>query len=197
MNKRVGLFGGTFDPVHNGHLSIAQSFLQSSFINELWILLTPFPPHKREKNHVSYLKRKEMLELVFAKKKHVKILTIENDLPKPSYSFNTISYLKKLHPDLTFLFCIGEDNLSKFHSWKHHEKILKEVELLVAKRPGADHSDVESYILRKTTFVDHVPVSISSSKVKKVINNRLLLKELIPENVIDFIQKEALYRHNE
>lgn len=195
MNTRIGLFGGTFDPVHNGHISIAQSFLNSSEIDELWVLLTPFPPHKEGNNHAPYAVRKQMLELAFSGEENIKILTIENELPKPSFSINTIRHLKDLHPDFIFLFCIGEDNLSTFHTWKQHEEILKEVGLLVAKRPGADHSEVKNYILEKASFVDHNPVSASSSKVKAVIDQKELLKELLPEKVLGFVLEEALYKN--
>ncbi len=196
MAKRIGLFGGTFDPVHNGHISIARSFLKSSKIDELWVLLTPFPPHKRKENHVSYQLRYQMLELAFSGIENTQILTIENELPKPSYSVNTIRYLKDQHPDLEFFFCMGEDNLAKFHTWRHHEEILDELMLLVANRPGADHSQVKNYILEKTIFVDHTPVEISSSKIKEHIFQKELLKELLPKKVLDIIVKEELYINN-
>ncbi|MEQ9310521.1 MAG: nicotinate (nicotinamide) nucleotide adenylyltransferase [Balneolaceae bacterium] len=196
MNKSIGLFGGTFDPVHFGHIAIAHSFLESSLIDELWVLLTPFPPHKEGSNHASYQHRKDMLELAFLNKKNIKILTIENELPKPSYSFNTIQYLKKLHPECTFFFCIGEDNLSIFNSWKNHKEILKEVKLLVANRPEANHSTVSKYILDNSIFVDHKPISVSSSKIKEHINHKDQLREFLPKNVLDFILSKSLYKNH-
>lgn len=82
MQKQIGLFGGTFDPVHAGHLALAKSFLNSGFIDELWIILTPFPPHKKEFSPSNYSHRLDMLEYVFKSMAHVKILTIENELPR-------------------------------------------------------------------------------------------------------------------
>lgn len=191
---RIGLFGGTFDPVHNGHLSIADSFLQSGKIDQLWVLLTPFPPHKTDENHASYSNRLNMLREAFDGKENITILTIEKDLPKPSYSFNTIQYLKQVNdPDIEFFFCIGEDNLVKFHTWKFHEKILEEAGLLVARRPGADHSHVKNYILESTIFVNHEPLELSSSKIKESINEDGKLKKMLPQKVLDIIRQEALY----
>ncbi len=191
---RIGLFGGTFDPVHNGHLSIADSFLKSGKIDQLWVLLTPFPPHKTDENHVSYENRLRMLKQAFEGKDNISILTVENELPKPSYSFNTIKHLKEVNnPDYQFYFCMGEDNLAKFNTWKFHEKILEEADLLVAKRPGADHSQVKNYILESTTFVSHEPLDASSSKIKEAIREDDKLKEMLPKKVLDFIRKEALY----
>ncbi len=192
---RIGLFGGTFDPVHNGHLSIADSFLKSGQLDELWVLLTPFPPHKEDANHASYPLRLKMLETAFEGLSNISILTIENELPRPSYSFNTIRHLKKTYgSDYEFYFCIGEDNLAKFNTWKFHEKILDETRLIVAQRPGSDHSEVESYILEKTTFVYHDPLDYSSSEVKEMINNRNALENMLPEKVLNIIEAEELYR---
>jgi len=191
--KKIGLFGGTFDPVHIGHIEIADSFINSGCIDELWILLTPFPPHKLEKKHVSYDTRFQMLKLAF-KEFDCKILSVEKDLPKPSYTYRTIQALKKDHPDNIFYFCLGEDSLSKFHTWKHYEKILEEAELLVAKRPNSDHKSVDGIILSKTIFVDHHPIDISSSTIKENINDKEFLKSNLPNSVYSVIEKENLYR---
>ncbi len=191
---RIGLFGGTFDPVHNGHLSIAESFLKSGKIDQLWVLLTPYPPHKKAENHASYANRLRMLREAFQEKENISILTVENELPKPSYSFNTIKYLKQVNdPDLEFFFCIGEDNLAKFHTWKFHEEILEEAGLLVANRPGADHAQVKNYILDRTTFVNHEPLEVSSSKIKELIHEDDKLKKMLPVTVLDIIKQEELY----
>ena len=195
---RIGLFGGTFDPVHNGHLSIADSFLKSGTIDQLWVLLTPFPPHKEDENHASYATRLKMLKAAFEGMSQLSILTIENELPKPSYSYNTIRHLIEVNnPDYQFFFCIGEDNLAKFHTWKFHEQILDQVNLLVANRPGADHSQVKNYILEKTTFVNHEPLDISSSEIKEKIQRHEEIKKMIPRKVLGIIEQEALYNFKE
>lgn len=190
----VGLFGGTFDPAHKGHLSIARSFLNSPEIDELWVLLTPYPPHKHEEGYVDYDTRLEMLKYSFEGFDHIKILTIENELPKPSFTYNTIRYLKELHPDKKFYFCMGEDNLSRFHSWKYHKEILKEAGLLVANRPGSDHSEVDQYILDKTRFVAHEPLEISSSMVRENIRSGLSISDIVTDKVEEIILEKALYR---
>lgn len=191
--KKIGLLGGTFDPVHNGHLKIAQSFLQSGCIEELWILLTPFPPHKIDENHVSYETRLKMLKEAFSEIKCT-ILSLENELPKPSYTFRTIQVLKESNPKHTFYFCMGEDSLAQFHTWKHFDKILEEANLLVARRPNSDHKHVQELILKKTTFVDHHPIEISSSDIKSHITDSNFLKKNLSSKVISIIEKENLYR---
>lgn len=187
------MLGGTFDPVHNGHLKIAQSFIDSGCINELWILLTPFPPHKQEKDHVPYNIRLTMLEKAFSNS-DCKVLSIENTLPKPSFTFRTIQFLKQQHTDYEFYFCMGEDSLAQFHTWKHHDKILREANLLVAKRPNSDHENVDNSILKQTIFVDHEAIEISSSEIKERIHESDFIKKNLPNSVVSIIEKENLYR---
>lgn len=193
MPIRIGLFGGTFDPVHRGHVSIAESFLNSGFIDELWILLTPFPPHKQGNGHTLYELRHEMLKAAFVDIESVQILTVENELPKPSYTINTIRYLKAVYPKKEFHFCMGEDSLTGFHTWKFHEEILEEATLLVADRPEYDRTLVAEYILNKTTFVTHEPLSISSSEIKERIRNKESIETFVPEEVLKVITSEKLY----
>lgn len=194
MAKRIGLFGGTFDPVHKGHESIADSFINSGLIDKLWVLLTPFPPHKQDDNHASYDHRCLMLEKVFQGKSGISISTIENSLSKPSYSVQTIRHLKEKYPDYQFFFCMGEDSLAKFHSWKYYEEILEECGLLVARRPGESHESVEEKILRKTHFVDHEPLDIASSDIKSAILEGKEVQQLLHPAVYSIIEKEQLYR---
>lgn len=193
MSHRVGLFGGTFDPVHKGHISIAESFLDSGMIDELWVLLTPYPPHKQEKNPTDYQTRLKMLEAAFSDMENVTINTIENSLRKPSYSVQTIRHLKSKHPDKTFLYCMGEDSLAKFHTWKFYDQILEECELLVAQRPGVSHEGTQEKILAHTHFVSHTPFDISSSDIRSEIFNKESIREMVPEQVALIIENEQLY----
>lgn len=194
MPSHIGLLGGTFDPVHNGHLSIAKSFINSGIINELWVLLTPFPPHKDGNHHASYSDRLEMLKAAFDGIKNVTISTVENELPKPSYTVQTIRHLKEEYPGTDFYYCMGEDSLSQFHTWKFYQEILEECNLLVAHRPNAKHEDVASQILDKTVFVDHEPVNISSTQVKDYLKEEKSISELVPDKVAEIIDKKKLYR---
>lgn len=194
MPKHIGLLGGTFDPVHFGHISIAESFLESGQIDELWILLTPLPPHKQQNNYVGYKTRLKMLKAAFGDMDNTKISTVEYDLPRPSYTVNTIRHLKQEYPDINFYFCLGEDSLQKFHTWKFHDKIIEEVKLLAAKRPGAAHEDVSDQILRQTLFIEHEPFDISSSQIRKKVKKGLPIDHCVPDSVLKIIDKEQLYR---
>ena len=194
MLARIGLFGGTFDPVHKGHLSIAESFLESGLIDQLWVLLTPYPPHKQQASQTSYEVRLEMLKKAFSGFEKLYVKTIENELPKPSYSVQTIQHLKKNHPENKYYFCMGEDSLAQFNTWKFYEKIIEECELLVARRPGISHSEVEDKILSRTHFVDHTPLDIASSQIREMVRSGESYTQMVPKSVAKVIEKEQLYK---
>jgi len=191
LKKRTGIFGGSFDPVHSGHLEVADSFLKSGLIDELLILPTPYPPHKKEKNQTPFHHRLKMLEIAFAGWDSVKISDLEANLPSPSYTLQTLRYLKKENPDTRFFLCLGEDNLKIFEKWYKSDEILKETVLIIAERPGFDSSGIPPKILERAVFVEHHPVDASSTRVRKAMKQS---GDLLPENVAEYIQKHGLYQ---
>ncbi len=196
MQKRIGLYGGTFDPVHTGHISLVHSFLESGFIDEIWVILTPFPPHKQDQNPTNYSHRFNMLHYAFELIEKVDILTIESELPKPSYTYRTIEYLKSEFPSHTFYYCLGGDSLVNFHTWKHPELILKHTELLVAGRRGEKYEDIDKSILEKSHFVEHELIDVSSTEIKSRISGNKSLEGLVDQKVESYIRTHQLYLPN-
>jgi len=194
MAQNIGLFGGTFDPVHNGHISISKAFLNSGLIDELWILLTPDPPHKQNSVHAPYADREQMLNLAFTDEKRVRISTVENTLPSPSYSIQTIRHLKKQYPDYTFYLCIGGDSLTSFHKWYKYREILNECELIVAHRPGFDVSDIPIEIKNKAHLINNRPLDISSTEIRNHCNKGENIGDLVPNSVAVYIKDKKLYQ---
>ncbi|MDR8391574.1 nicotinate (nicotinamide) nucleotide adenylyltransferase [Aliifodinibius sp. S!AR15-10] len=196
MSTRVGIFGGTFDPVHNGHISIVRSFIKSGLIDEMWILPSPSPPHKTDKEITSFDHRKKMLELVFSNDENIKISDIEEKLPLPSYTIHTLQYLKQKYPDNKFYLCIGGDSLADFKNWYRAEKIAGQTDLLVAERPEADGRDVSEKFLQNTQFVEHTPVNISATEVRKELQkNGEGLQDQVPPEVLQYIRDNGLYKN--
>lgn len=190
----VGLLGGSFDPVHNGHLAIARSFLDSGYISELWVLLTPDPPHKTGKSLSDYNQRLMMLKAAFEDEPNICIKDIEQQLPRPSYTVQTLAHLTNRHPDKEFYLCIGQDSLADFKQWKSWKQILDYCKLLVAKRPGNSTVDLDSRIARKTHFVEHNPVAISSTEIRQRIANEEKISKLVPPSVHRIIEQTNLYK---
>lgn len=177
--------------MHSGHLKVADSFLKSGLIDELLILPTPFPPHKKEKNQTPFHHRLKMLEIAFVGRDRVKISDLEANLPSPSYTLQSIRYLKKDDPDTQFFLCLGEDNLKIFEKWYKSDEILKETVLIIAERPGFDSSGIPPKILERAVFVEHHPVDASSTEVRDAVEQS---GDLLPENVAEYIEKHGLYQ---
>jgi nicotinate-nucleotide adenylyltransferase len=190
LEKRVGIFGGSFDPVHNGHIKIARSFLNSGLIRELLILLTPSPPHKQATDQTDFSHRFEMLKLAFQSEEQVRVSDLEKELPQPSYTLQTIKHLQNRYPDAIFYLCLGQDSLRDFHKWHKYKKILERVTLLVASRPDVDTSSVDPEILEKVIFIDHEPVSVSSTEIR---NRREEERNELPAAVAEYIERHHLY----
>ncbi|NGP89086.1 nicotinate (nicotinamide) nucleotide adenylyltransferase [Fodinibius halophilus] len=191
--EAIGLFGGSFDPVHNGHLSIARSFLDSGYISALWILLTPNPPHKIEQSLTSYELRLQMLKRAFAEWEDVTISDIEDRLPNPSYTVQTVRHLAKAYPGKNFYLCIGEDSAHHFTSWHRWREILSYCELLVAHRPYDKELELDPEVARDAHVIDHKPINISSTEVRNLIQSDGDISGLVPASVQDFIHQNNPY----
>jgi nicotinate-nucleotide adenylyltransferase len=196
-SDRIGLFGGTFNPVHLGHRAIAESFLRSRLFQELWILVTPDPPHKADKPDAlaPFADRLAMTKLAFADLDRVRVSELEASLDRPHYTLRTIQAIRQNHPAFRLFYCMGEDSLQSFPTWYKPKQILEEVTLVVAGRPVESdreemnlsedassasgtsgsldsqetqyESDIRKMMLEKTVFVDHDSVDISSSRIRK------------------------------
>jgi len=199
MKTRTGIFGGSFDPVHAGHLALARSFLNSGLINHLLVLLTPDPPHKQSRKGTSYDDRLEMLRIAVDgfSDDVITISTIECDLPRPSYTLQTIDYLQEHNLNTLFYLCMGEDSLVNFHKWFRYKDIMERVNLIVAERPGYDRDSVSDEILESVIMVDHEPVDASSTNVRKKYGekeNGLDSDARLPEGVRKYIEENGLYQ---
>tara|TARA_R100001143_G_C3356867_1_gene132965 strand:- start:89 stop:664 length:576 start_codon:yes stop_codon:yes gene_type:complete len=189
--QRVGILGGSFDPVHNAHLRIAKSFLKSGLIEKLLVIPAPSPPHKSDLQ-TSFQHRFEMLKIAFQDWKNVEVSDLEERLPIPSYSIQTIQHLQEKNPETRFYLCLGEDSLSHFHKWYKYKEIIKQITIMVAERPGFDSSTVEKEILEKTIFVDHDPFGISSTEIRESMNDQNGTDK-IPVPVLEYIRTYHLY----
>ncbi len=193
LQKSIGLLGGSFNPVHNGHIAIVTSFLHSELIDELWILLTPDPPHKKEQTLADYFHRSAMLQAAFKGFENVKISDVEKNLPEPSYTIQTLEHLHKEYPNYNFYLCMGGDSLHDFTQWKDWQKILSYCDLIVARRPSADTALPANQMRDKVHFVDHEPIAVSSSAIRKRINEGKAISSLVPKSTEQYIKKHNLY----
>ena len=190
-HKRIGLFGGSFDPIHLGHLAILRSYLSSGYIDELWLLVNPHPPHKQNTD-ASYTDRLNMVDLATKEISECLISRIEEDLPVPNYSYKTIDYVIDTLGYSEVYFCLGSDSIDSFRSWKDYKKILERVRLLVAQRK-ADFT-LPAYLKSKAVLVEHELMTISSTDLRGKLQMGEPLDEYLHATTIDYISKHNLYR---
>lgn len=191
--ETLGLLGGTFDPVHRGHVAIIKSFLDSGFLDHLIVTLTPKPPHKGGREFAGYEHRYKMLELALKGIANMDISTIEKELPEPSYTLHTIRRYLDKYPRAKLYLCLGEDSLKEFKSWYKWEEILKACSLLVARRPDQQEADIPEDLKMHTNFIDHHPVDISSTEIRNRLKAGKAVDGLLPATVLAYIKMNNLY----
>ncbi|MCH8556476.1 MAG: nicotinate (nicotinamide) nucleotide adenylyltransferase [Balneolia bacterium] len=190
--RTVGIFGGTFDPVHQAHVQVVESLLASGLCDEIWVIPALESPFKQGRETATFNHRFHMAEIAFSHLNCVKVLDTETRLPKPSYTADTLAKLREEYPDTDFRLCIGSDNLSGFHRWHKYKELLDSTGLIVAERPGFNAKDVQGDVMAKATFVKHKPMAHSSTEVRREIADARF-PCTVPEEVLRYIQEHGLY----
>lgn len=197
----IGLFGGTYDPVHKGHIKIAEEAVKQFNLDELWFIPAKIPPHKISTVIADENERLNMLRLAINEtSEQFKICSYELDKESISYSYITLTEFKKLYPEHEFLFIIGEDSLIDFIKWKHPEIISQMVELLVVPRYNSDYKAIiqlaEKYNKNygtKVRILDFSPLNISSTEIRRRLADGDDVSDLICESVYEYISCRNLY----
>jgi len=194
MNRKVGLFFGTFNPIHTGHLIIANHMAEYSDLEEIWLVVTPHNPHKKKSSLLDNHHRLEMVYRACEGYEKLKPSNIEFDLPQPNYTVNTLAHLQEKFPTNDFCLIMGEDNLKSFHKWKNSEVILENHEIYVYPRIalGAVAEKYQNH--PKITRVDAPIIEISSTFIRKAIKNSKNIKPLLNKEVWDYIDQMNFYK---
>lgn len=189
----VGLFFGSFNPIHVGHLIIAQAVLENAAVEEIWFIVSPQNPFKRNKSLLHEFDRYDMVKQAIENNDRFKVSDVEFSMPKPSYTIDTLVYLKEKHPNTNFKLIIGGDNLTIFPKWKNSEKIISEFGLIVYPRPGAsddskllEHHNIQS--------IEAPLLDISATFVRKCIRENKSIRYLVPEKAAQYIYDRKLYQ---
>ncbi len=203
VNMRLGIFGGTFDPVHFGHLALAEECLAVAGLDEVWLVPAASPPHKGEKKLSRFDQRKEMLELAIAGNEKFKVEPMEADRPGPSFTSDTLEEIQKRKPNDELFLIIGGDSALEFSTWKDPAKIASLATIIVRIRPGVNMPTEQEFILQlgkelgvlpKVIFVAGPPyLDVSSSLLKERVSNNKSVRYLLPRAVEVYIQQKKLY----
>ena len=192
INKKIGLFFGTFDPIHNGHIEVAKYIVDNCFSDEVWLIITPQNPEKKFIKISNFDQRFKMTQIATNKINKVKPSKAEQDLPIPNYTIDTLEYISEKFKNYEFSLVIGQDNFEKFTNWKSHEKIIENYKILIYPRLGSDKK-AEIGKLKNIIYLKGATVDISSSEVREKIKNKNLEMDYLNKDVLNFIIENNLY----
>jgi nicotinate-nucleotide adenylyltransferase len=190
--KKIGLYFGSFNPIHIGHLIVAQSMIDGAGIDEVWFVVSPQNPFKKSNTLIHEFDRYEMVRLAIHDNFQFSVSDIEFSMPKPSYTIDTLTYLQDKYPSHSFFLIIGQDNLSQFGNWKNHDKILEFFHLLVYPRANCANSEFDHH--PKVRWVEAPLLNISATYIRSLISEGKSLRYLVPLPVQDYIRDKKLWR---
>ena len=189
---KVGLFFGTFNPVHNGHMVIAGYMSEFTDLQQVWMVISPHNPLKAAGSLLQDYHRYHLVELAIAGNKKLKASKVEFQLPKPSYTVHTLAYLTEKHPQHEFALIMGMDNLESLHKWKNFEVILQNHELYIYPRPGSDGGKFKDH--PKVKVIDAPLMEISASFIRQSIKAKKDVRYMMPQPVFEYIDEMNFYR---
>jgi nicotinate-nucleotide adenylyltransferase len=190
---KIGLFFGSFNPIHNGHLIIANHILNESDIDKVWFVVSPQNPFKNAESLLNNYDRLHLVSKATENDLRMKASDIEFHLPKPSYTVTTLAYLKEKYPEHKFVIIIGSDSFQNLSKWKNFEIIVNNYQLIIYKRPGFE---VENNIGAKILIMNAPLLEISATYIRDLIKKNKSIKYLVPENIEEEIKTNRFYNQN-
>jgi nicotinate-nucleotide adenylyltransferase len=190
-SKKIGLFFGSFNPIHMGHLIIANIMVETTDLDKVWFIVSPQNPFKPSKGLLHEFDRFDMVRAAVHDHYKIEVSDVEFHLPKPSYTIHTLVYLTEKHPDTEFKIIIGEDNLASFTKWKNHEIILNDHGLYVYPRPHAQLSELKQH--PNVKIVEAPMLDISATFIRNCIRKKQSVRYLVPDAVEEMIRGKGFY----
>ncbi|MDR1544921.1 MAG: nicotinate-nucleotide adenylyltransferase [Prevotellaceae bacterium] len=187
---KIGIYSGSFNPIHFGHIKLAKYLIDNDLVDEVWLVVSPQNPLKKEADLAEDLLRLKMAEIALKGEKKIKVSDIEFHLPKPSYTIDTLNYLQKKYPENEFCLLIGSDNVAVFDKWKNYTEILQKFSVIVYPREGYEQ---KTELYQQMIFVDAPKFNISSTEIRERLSKNLHCKEFLPKKIIEFIKNNKIY----
>ena len=189
---KIGLFFGSFNPIHVGHLIIANYMASQTDLDEVWIVITPQNPLKQRSTLANDYDRLHLVRIAIEGNPRLRASKIEFELPKPSYTIDTLSYLKEKYPKKRFSLIMGGDNIASFHKWKNYEQILAEHDIYVYKRGvNNEHQLGET---DRVKYAEAPLLNISASYIRSAIKQRKSVQYLVTEEVFKYLNSNNIYK---
>ena len=191
---KIGLYFGTFNPIHIGHLIIANHMAEYSDLEQIWMVVTPHNPLKKKDTLLDDYQRLHLVNLATEDYPKIKPSDVEFKLPQPNYTVNTLAHLQDKFPSYEFSLIMGEDNLKSLHKWKNYEMILQNHEIYVYPRVSSDLENLELKNHPKIHIINAPIVEISSTFIRENIKNKKNIQPLLPSKVWEYINHNNFYK---
>ncbi len=193
--KKVGLFFGSFNPIHIGHLILANYILENSDMAELWFVVSPQNPFKDKKSLLSDHNRLDMVQLAVKNYPNMRVSNVEFSLPKPSYTIDTLTYLKEKYPDHSFALIMGEDNLKGLPKWKNSDKLIENYQIIVYPRLFEGEKQEKEFSKHDHISMINAPIiELSATEIRNMIKNGKNVRPMLPPEVFDYLDGSNFYK---
>jgi nicotinate-nucleotide adenylyltransferase len=189
---KIGLFFGSFNPVHSGHMIIAGYMAEYADLNQVWLIVSPHNPLKLKDSLLQDYHRMSLVKIAIGDYRKLKASDIEFKLPRPSYTINTLAHLHEKYPEHQFALILGSDNLESFTKWKNYEQILEQVELYVYPRKNSEGGELRNH--PKVKIINAPTMELSSSFIRESIKNKKDVRYMLPEKVWEYIDEMSFYK---
>jgi nicotinate-nucleotide adenylyltransferase len=189
---KIGLLFGSFNPIHIGHLIIANYMANYTTLDKVWLVVSPQNPLKKYGDLINTYDRLEMAKLATDNSTNIAVSDVELKLPQPSYTIDTLTHLKEKYPEHEFALIMGSDNLVTLHKWKNYKLILRDYRIFVYPRPGYENAEFASH--PSVTITMTPLMELSATFIRKSIAEKKNVQYFVPDPVLKFIESKSLYR---
>lgn len=193
--KKIGLFFGSFNPIHIGHLILANYILENSDMDELWFVVSPQNPFKDKKSLLTDHNRLDMVQLAVKNYPKMRASNVEFSLPKPSYTIDTLTYLKEKYPNYSFALIMGEDNLDSLPKWKNSEKLMSDYQIIVYPRTFEGEKKDSEYLQHENISMINAPIiELSATEIRNMIKEGKNVRPMLPPEVFEYLDGSSFYK---
>jgi len=192
----IGLYFGTFDPIHLGHINIANFLIDNALVEKVWFVVTPENPEKSSNSLTNFMHRYEMVKIQVKDNNNLLASDIELNLKKPNYTIDSLRYISKTYPDNSFSLIIGEDNFVNFKKWKGYKEIMNYYKIYVYPRKTRLKTDMKLVMSNNVEMIKAPLIDLTSTNIRNNINQKDFSKEYISDSIYKYITTNNLYKSN-
>ncbi|WP_417430809.1 nicotinate (nicotinamide) nucleotide adenylyltransferase [Halpernia sp.] len=192
--KKIGLFFGSFNPIHIGHLILANYILENTDMDELWFVVSPQNPFKEKKSLLKDYHRLDMVQIALKNYPKMRASNVEFSLPTPAYTIDTLTYLKEKYPKNSFSLIMGEDNLKSLPKWKNFEILIKNYQILIYPRISENKTEEITWNQENIHKISAPIIELSATEIRSMIKEGKNVRPMLPPEVFDFLDGSNFYK---